>query len=329
MERRREILVGFVVVLGIAVAVVGSMWLKGGFNRGQMQLRTASASVGALAPGAMVKFRGVAVGHVQSIELIPSGEAVMVEMSVRPELVIPDNAGVLLAPESVFGEWQAEILDRSEFGLPPFLYYPEEGVLPGAVLPDFSRLTSTANQIARNLTTISDRVEVAFTEETALNLKTVIDNMSALSEGLSEIIEQQAERFQDLADGVDESALALGDAARAAQLGFARFDSLLSGVGVEGMLADAGASLSSLRDFTGAMGVWMDDISAAAQKADATFARMEALLSALEDPDGSLGRLLGDPALADNAAALLGQARTILADIQQNPKRYLHFSIFE
>lgn len=328
MERRREVLVGLVVVLGIAVGVVGSMWLKGGFARGQMQLRTASASVGALVPGAVVKFRGVAVGRVQGIEVLPSGEAVMVEMSVRPELVIPDNAGVLLAPESVFGEWQAEILDTTEFGLPPFLDYPEEGVLPGAFLPDFSRLTSTANQMARNLTTISDRVEIAFTEETAMNLKTVIDNMSALSEGLAEIIEQQAERFEDLADGVDESALALGDAARAAQQGFARFDSLLLGAGVEQMLADASASLGSVRDFTGNMGASMTEFRAVAQKMDATFERVETFLAALEDPEGTVGRLLGDPTLADNASDLLGQARAILADFQQNPQRYFHFSIF-
>ena len=329
MDRRREVLVGLVVVLGIAAGVFGSIWLKGGWTRGQIEMRTAAASVGALVPGAVVKYRGVSVGRVESIEVVPSGEAVMVGMRVRPGLVLPADAGVLLAPESLFGEWQAEILDRSEFGLPPFLEYPEEGVLPGTALPEFSRLTATADEIARNLTNISERFEIAFTEETAQNLKNAIDNMGVLSEGLSEIITQQADRFQELADGVDESAAELGDAARAARVSFEHFDSLLLGAGVETMVADAGASLSNLRELTEGVGASLGDLRSAAQKADSTFARMEALLTALETPDGTLGRLLGDPALADGAVSALADFRTLLADIQQNPRRYLNFSIFE
>lgn len=329
MDRRREVLVGLVVVLGIAAGVFGSIWLKGGWQRGQTQLRTASASVGALVPGAVVKFRGVSVGRVESIEVLPSGEAVMVEMRVVPELAIPDNAAVLLAPESVFGEWQAEIVDRSEIGLPPFLDHPGDGVLPGAALPDFSRLTATADQIARNLTSISERFEVAFTEETAQNLKNMIDNMGVLSDGLSEIIAQQTERFETLADGVDASAQELGDAARAARISFEHFDSLLLGAETEAMVADAGASLRNMRELTDEIGASLGDLRAAAQMADSTFARMGGLLAALENPDGSFGRLVGDPELADGALETLAEFRTLLADIQENPRRYLNFSIFQ
>ena len=54
MDRRREVLVGLVVVLGIAAGVFGSIWLKGGWRGGQTELRTAATSVGALVPGAVV-----------------------------------------------------------------------------------------------------------------------------------------------------------------------------------------------------------------------------------------------------------------------------------
>ncbi len=328
MERRREVLVGLVVVLGIAAGVFGSVWLKGGWRGGQTELRTAATSVGALVRGAAVKFRGVTVGSVESIEVLPSGEAVMVEMRVLQELVIPANAAVLLAPESMFGEWQAEILDRGEFGLPPFLDYPEEGVLPGAALPDFSRLTATFDQIARNLTTISDRVEVAFTEETAMNLKGVIDNVSVVSDLLSEIITQQTERFEELAEGVDESAQELGAAARAARISFEHFDSLLLGADAETMMADASAGLRNLRGLTEDVGSSLGDMRSAAQRVDSTFARVERLLTALETPDGSFGRLLGEPALADGALEVLAEFRALLADIKENPGRYVTFSIF-
>ena len=79
-------------------------------------------------------------------------------------------------------------------------------MLPGVALPDFSRLTATADQIAGRLTTISERFEIAFTEETAMNLKNMIDNLGVISDDLSTIVSQQAARFDELAVGVSESA---------------------------------------------------------------------------------------------------------------------------
>ncbi len=328
MERKREALVGLVVVLGLAVGVVGTIWLQGGWGRDMVQIRTASSSVGQLVAGAAVKFRGVSVGHVDAVNVAPNGEAVIVDMSVRPELVLPPNAAVLLAPESVFGDWQAEILNRNEIDLPYFVDYAEEGVLPGAALPDFSRLTATADQIARNLTVISERFEIAFTEETAENLKNAIDNIGAVSDGLSEIIAQQAARFEDLAVGVNASAGELGAAARSARLSFERVDSIIAGTDIEALVADAGASMNNLRSLTGELDNSLDDLRAAAQRADTTFARLEALLDAAESGDGSVGRLLGDPALAEGAVEAIQELRALLADIQENPRRYLSLSIF-
>ncbi len=328
MERRREALVGLVVVLGIAVGVVGTIWLQGGLRRDLLELRAASPSVGQLVAGAAVKFRGVSVGHVDAVNVAPNGEAVLVHLSVEPDVVLPADAAVLLAPESLFGDWQAEILSRADFELMSFLDYPEEGVLPAAALPDFSRLTATADQIARRLTTISERFEVAFTEETALNLKNAIDNIGAVSDGLSEIIAQQAARFEDLSEGVNASAAELGAAARQARLSFERVDAIIASADVDGTLGDAGATMRNLRELTESMNASLGDLRSAAQRADTAFARLDELLAAAGSGDGSLGRLLGDPALADGAADAVRELRALMADIQENPRRYLSFSIF-
>lgn len=328
MDRRREALVGLVVVLGIAVGLVGTIWLQGGLGRDVVELRAATANVGQLVAGAAVRFRGVSVGRVDAVTVTASGEAVMVHMSVRPDLVLPADAAVLLAPESVFGDWQAEILGLTELDLPYFVDYPEEGVLPGAALPDFSRLTATADDIARNLTVISERFQIAFTEETALNLKSAIDNIGQVSDGLSEIIAQQAIRFEDLSDGVNASAAELGAAARMARLSFERVDSIIANAGAGTMIADASATLSNLRSMTDELNTSLSDLRSAAQQADTTFARLDALLAAAETGDGSVGKLLGDPALAVGAVDAVQELRALIADIQENPRRYLSFSIF-
>lgn len=328
MERRRETLVGLVVVLGIAVGVVGTIWLQGGWGRDRVTLRAASLSAGQLVAGASVKFRGVAVGSVESVTVVPSGEAVMIEMSVRPDLAIPREAAVLVAPESFFGDWQAEIITRGEYRAQPFLEYPEEGVLPGVALPDFSRLTATADQIAGRLTTISERFEIAFTEETAMNLKNMIDNLGVISDDLSTIVSQQAARFDELATGVSESANELAAAARAARTTIERVDGMLAGTDLETALGNAGESLANLKTLTGDMNVGVADMRAAAQQAAATMNRLEGLMARAETGEGLLGRLMGDEELAEGAVQAVANLSSLIADIRENPRRYLNFSIF-
>lgn len=44
--------------------------------------------------------------------------------------------------------------------------------------------------------------------------------------------------------------------------------------------------------------------------------------------DNSLGLLLGDRLLYDNLNTTIGSANSLLTDLKQNPKRYVHFSVF-
>lgn len=328
MERRREILVGAVVVLGIAVGVVGTIWLKGGWGSNQVALRTASTSVGQLVAGASVKFRGVAVGRVESVTVVPTGEAVMVEMTVRPDLAIPSDAAVVIAPESFFGDWQAEITTRDEYGSLTFYEHAEGGVLAGAALPDFSRLTATADEIARRLTVMSDRFELAFTEETALNLRHLIDNLGAISDDLTTMIAQQAARFDELSVGVTESAREFTAAARVARSTLEKMDGILADADVGTLLGNAAESMENLKTLSGDMRAAMTELRTAAQQGSATMTRLETLLASAESGEGLLGRLLGDPALAEGATEAVANLNRLLADIKENPTRYLSFSIF-
>ena len=328
MEQRREVLVGLVVVLALSVGLFGTVWLQGGWSGEQRILRAASPNVGQLVAGGSVKFRGVQVGRVSSVAVLPSGEAAMVELTVPAEFVLPSDPAVLIAPESFFGDWQAEIVHRGEHPSHPFLEYPEEGVLPGAALTDFSRLTATAEEIAGNLTTISERFEVAFTEETAMNLKAAIDNISRVSDGLSAIVSQQSERFDELATGVGESAAEIAAAAREAREAIARAGQVLADAELHAALRDAGASAANLKAMSEEMTLAMDDVRASARQATVTMDRLEDLIAAAEAGEGLLGSLLRDEGLAGETANAVAQLNALLADIRENPRRYLSFSVF-
>ena len=48
----------------------------------------------------------------------------------------------------------------------------------------------------------------------------------------------------------------------------------------------------------------------------------------LNRKDNSLGLLLNDPELYNNLNATSANAASLLKDLQEHPKRYVHFSLF-
>lgn len=59
-----------------------------------------------------------------------------------------------------------------------------------------------------------------------------------------------------------------------------------------------------------------------------TITDVQELIAMLEDPNGNLGLLLKDTAIYHNLNTTIGSANNLLIDLQQHPKRYVHFSLF-
>lgn len=70
------------------------------------------------------------------------------------------------------------------------------------------------------------------------------------------------------------------------------------------------------------------DYAAAMQKIDATLANVKMITDKLGSKDNTIGLLLNDPTLYNNLSATTANAATLLDDLKNHPKRYVHFSIF-
>lgn len=322
-------MVGVVILIATAVAVVGTLWLQDyGFRRGEAVIQARLQDVGQLMPGSNVKLRGVSIGRVDRIEVEPSGQAVRVTMRIQGGVTLPDSAVVVLAPESMFGDWQAEITTRSRFPRYDFPDVPADSVLPGYALPDMTRLTATADEIAGNLRTLTDRVEMAFTEETARNIAAAIDNISDVSQRLRDLVGQQSQTFGELAEEVRRSAEQLGMAARAARSTFERTDSLLGRAEVDSILVDARDAMDHVRDVSSGLEGTSVRMNETLARAESAFARIDRLTSRIEEGQGTIGRLLTDTTLAARAEGALTELELLLADFRENPRRYVRLSIF-
>ena len=55
---------------------------------------------------------------------------------------------------------------------------------------------------------------------------------------------------------------------------------------------------------------------------------LNALMARIERGDGTLGRLMDDPALYDSLTVASSNLAALLADLKEYPGRYVHFSLF-
>lgn len=329
MNVAREALVGVVIVGAILVTTVGTLWLQGAtWGQDHRDLDAVFFEVGLIRPGNPLKFRGVQVGRVQEIAVDPTGEVVRVGFRIAEGVVLPPDPVVILSPESMFGDWQAEIHTRGRFPNVSYAQTGELGVLPGYALPDISQLTLMADRIAENMTVLTERIGIAFSDETARNIASLIENVEDVTERLSELVSQQAVSFTDVTDGVQRATEEIGSAAEQARRAFERVDGLLATGDVESTLADLAVISGNLRVLSGDLQGTNVQVQEVAARADATLDRIDIIITRTADGEGSVGRLLQDPTLANEMEEMMIQMRELLIDVRENPRRYVRLSIF-
>lgn len=338
MKGGRELVVGLVIVAGLAVAVVGSLWLSGsGFGRESIPLDVVVLDIGQLREGNSVKYRGVPIGRVRTFQVVGDGAAVRVRLLLDRVLDLPDDAAALVAPESLFGEWQVELVSRSRF--PAFSYVdadstyaavaaPGVRLLGGYTIPDISRLTATANEISQNISVLSSRVEEAFTEETAEDLRQAIVNLRAISTTIRDFTTEQAGSFNAATSDVRAAAREIAMAAEAGRSTLARADTLFAGGTLDTIFVDVQTTAENLAAISTEVSGSTDDLARTLARVDSAFARIDRLTARAEAGEGVIGQLFADTALVGQTNNVLVELELLLRDLRENPKRYVRLSIF-
>lgn len=352
MRVRNEVLVGMVVVCGLLIMAIGGFWLTGRpWGGEQRELTAAFDDIGLLAQGNPVKFRGVQIGRVKAVTLAARGSGVLVTMSIEnPDVILPADAAVVLAPESFFGDWQANIVSQAwpEYRELAFTTAPRRGVLPGASLPDITELTAVAARIAADIETLSDRVQLAFTEETAVQIREAIENIQEMSEQLTGFVDSQTDVYAAAGRNVLESTANIRSATATAERVMGDVGRTVNQGDVQAVLANARQASENLNAFSAQLAAAGSGVPGLVSRADTTLASIGGLVRTLEPQlvptmqeaqaamaslrrtaemieqgNGSMGRLLQDPALYEETQRSIATLNRLLADIQANPGKYI------
>jgi phospholipid/cholesterol/gamma-HCH transport system substrate-binding protein len=201
-------------------------------------------------------------------------------------------------------------------------------VIPGYSLPDISQITAVADQIAENLAVITERVEVAFTEETALNVQRAIENIQEVSEQLSGVVHSQQRTMDELASNLAETSRAVTGAANTAQRTFAQVDEILADGELNAIVRNVGRASVQLDSLTSVLLHASSDFREVVTAADEAIRSVDRITGQVHDGHGTIGRLLQDTLLYDELIESNAALQDLLRDVQENPRRYIQFRFF-
>ena len=335
MKRSNDFAVGLTVLLGTAVIVAATLWVKQADLRNRHERATARfRDVGSVRVGASVVLRGVNAGRVERIELGKDGW-VELTMALDPDVTLPADPVVLLNESSLFGEWQATITEekaipRDESVSRQIADARRAGSdkLPGATLPDIAQLTAVAGRIAGDVASVAGRVEVAFDDQAARELRASIKNFATLSAALSKTVRVQSSNLDALSADLRLGMNRLAGSAETVQRVAQRIDSSTATGQVRRIVDDVATAAAQLKEASDEVRAMSKQLGRSQTRLESLLATSDSVMTKINSGEGSVGLLVNDPRLYRNSDSLVIELRALIADFKAHPKKYVNLRVF-
>jgi len=333
MKHRQDFIVGLTVIATVAALIAGVLWLQQRDPAHRRQRVVAQFSdVGNARVGNAAMIRGVKSGRIDRIELADDG-AVLVRLSLDRGTELPRDPVVLLGESSLFGEWQATITERAAVPRDDAVQRQltgarEPGLIPGATLPDIAKLTVVAGQIAGDVANVAERVEVAFDDNAARELRGSIRNFAILAQTLAKTVTDHSGDLDTLSSHLQDAVNSLNRTARKTEQIAGRVDSSMTSGDVRRMMTDFAAAAAELRVATATIASMTQRLAGSQSRLDNFLTSGDSVLMKINAGQGTLGRLVNDSSLYVDSDSLVTSLHGLVQEIRANPKRFFSMRLF-
>lgn len=286
----REIKLGLVAILAIAIIYFGIIFLKNiRLSSTHNVYHISMSDVNGLAPQANVLANGMNIGSVKSLSFDPNTQMVNVAVELSEGFNLPQGSTATLQKDLLGAPMVRIILGRD----------PSQVLTQGDTIQGFpmTDLMASAGDLVPSIKEMMPKLDsiLACIQALAANpaLAQSMSNLQVLTQNLCTTTEQLNQLMGDnvpqLLTHVDASAQNLQ------------------------------TTTQQLRDI---------DLTQMAQRVDSTVCQLQLFTNRLNNPNSTLGRLTGDDALYAHLDSTVQSANLLLNDLREHPKRYVHFSVF-
>ena len=303
MNFKKELKIGIFVVVVLVASFFVINYLRGKdiFNN-EVEVVADFDNVDGLAVSAPVTVQGFKAGKVTAIDYISAERYFRVTCSVLNDFAIPEDSKMTIYPLDLMGAKGVKIeLGVSEKMLEDgdVIEASHEGGMfegfAGQITPVIAKVNNTLDSLTATMSSVNKLLSDANQAHIANTLALLEKTMKDIST-IASVIEGRSDEIDLFITNLSELSVKLNAVAD-------KVDGTVDG---------------------------MTGVVAEIQEADikGVVESFHALLNNINDPDGSIGKLIVDGSVYDSLDTLLTDIDTLVNKIQENPKKYMKFSIF-
>lgn len=319
MKFTKEIKAALIALASIAILYAGINFLKGNsFLGGDTEYKAYFPNTGSMMVSSNVTLNGVTVGKVTGIKSIPNGsidKKVLMTFSIQEE-------GIRLPKGSFVEIGSLDFINKCLIIHTPEDiskgYYKAKSVIPGKISIDMvtqvkayadpisQRLQKMMGSIDRMVISLSSFWDTTATSEIEGSLKEVKITIRRLGRVATEIegfVAAERAQFTKIMANVESITLNIRKSN----------DELTKIIGNTRKITD---------DFVSA------DFKSVLLDAQTTVKKLNLVLEDVENGHGTLGKLIHDEKLYNELVVTNKDLQNLVTDLQANPNRYIHFSVF-
>ncbi len=297
---KNEIKIGLFSILMIGAAWAGIRFFSGrDVFRRNVEYCAVYEQISGLKNASSIMIKGVKVGTVTKIVFDPSrDENVYLELSIERRYKIPKDSRAKIITNGLMGGKIVDItLGSSEdiLSAGDFIITQEEVNIIASATSEFESLKDKLEILNNDMTRTLRNINLLL-ESNHQHINGLLSNMEGITGNLDTLLSTRKGDLGRMIGGFAEFSEALGRNSE-------RMDSImLNMAGVSTQLYDA--NLGS------------------------TVEGLNATLVRLNSSEGSIGKLLTDEMLYNNLSSASSSLDSLFIDLRENPKRYVHFSLF-
>jgi len=297
LSRTREIQVGATVLVALGITLWGVTWLKQlSLARRVRVWHVTFPQTGGLSTSDEVQVNGLRKGNVQSVALVR--DHVSVDLALASDITLTTDSRVAVRNVGLMGE-KVIAVDLRASGTP----YAATDTIPGIYEKGIPEVMAG---VGGTIDAIS---------ELAMQLKALADALDK-NGNLTQTLTNLHDTSEELKAAVVENRAQL-------RLTIANFNA--SSRTVKSLTTDREAELRKALDSFERSAAGLERLTL---RLDSLRATLQSVSGKVDRGDGSLGKLVNDPRLYDEARQTVTELKALIADIKTNPKKYVQVKVF-
>ncbi|WP_321516433.1 MlaD family protein [Marinifilum fragile] len=315
MKISKDSIIGLVVIGAIVILIWGINFLKG-FNMlsSEQSFCAKYERVDGLKKSSPVTLRGYKIGQIKSIQFSSSADNLIVEFSISDEFQLPKDSEARIVSSDIMGTKEIQLIPgKSKLTLSTgdTLLGSIEGDLKEQVSMQMLPLKRKAENLMSSVDSVLSVIQYIFNKDTRENLtksfgsiEQTFKKLENTSGTLDTIVTGQKTHMENIISNVDSITTNLKE----------------NNKNISNILTN----FSSISDSLKAV-----EIAQTINNAKLTLKQSNEILQKINSGQGSMGMLINNDTLYMNLEAASNSLTNLLIDLKNNPKKYMHFSLFD